>query len=85
MSDAASAHARSLAANLLAQSIGAEMATPVAPEVTAFVEQLIKPARPLGVLFYGSGLRGGIQDDTLLDFTLFSNGNQTGLGLGRHA
>lgn len=68
MSDAASAHARSLAANLLAQSIGAEMATPVAPEVTAFVEQLIKPAHPLGVLFYGSGLRGGIQDDTLLDF-----------------
>ncbi|GBQ45520.1 hypothetical protein AA18895_0505 [Acetobacter ghanensis DSM 18895] len=45
-----------------------ELATPVAPEVTQFVEQMLGTVRPLGVLFYGSGLRSGIDDDTLLDF-----------------
>ncbi|MCP1214280.1 hypothetical protein [Acetobacter okinawensis] len=45
-----------------------ELTTPVAPEVTLFVEQMLGPVRPLGVLFYGSGLRSGIDEDTLLDF-----------------
>lgn len=53
---------------ILADHITQELLTPVAPEVTAFVKNMIGYARPLGVLFYGSGLRGGIQDDTLLDF-----------------
>lgn len=45
-----------------------ELHTPVSPLVTEFVHNLLGDAQPLGVLFYGSGLRGGIQDDTLLDF-----------------
>lgn len=45
-----------------------ELHTPVSPLVTEFVRYLLGNAQPLGVLFYGSGLRGGIQDDTLLDF-----------------
>ncbi|AKR49556.1 hypothetical protein [Acetobacter pasteurianus] len=45
-----------------------ELHTSVSPLVTKFVRNLLGNAQPLGVLFYGSGLRGGIQDDTLLDF-----------------
>ncbi len=48
--------------------LGREMAMPVAPEVVRFVEQMLGSVRPLGVLFYGSGLRSGIDEDTLLDF-----------------
>lgn len=59
---------RSFAAGQLAECISAEMATPVDFEVTQFVAHLIQGAAPLGVLFYGSGLRSGIQPDTLLDF-----------------
>lgn len=44
-----------------------ELHTPVSPLVTEFVRNLLGTAQPLGVLFYGSGLRGGIQNDTLLD------------------
>lgn len=45
-----------------------ELHTPVSPLVAEFVRNLLGNAQPLGILFYGSGLRGGIQDDTLLDF-----------------
>ncbi|MCP1195300.1 hypothetical protein NKW84_05420 [Acetobacter senegalensis] len=53
---------------VLQAQIQQELNTPVAPEITDFVWDMIGSARPLGVLFYGSGLRGGLQDDTLLDF-----------------
>lgn len=52
----------------ITHSLAQELATPVAPEVTLFVEQMLGSVRPLGVLFYGSGLRSGIDEDTLLDF-----------------
>ncbi|MFT9258375.1 MAG: hypothetical protein ABF535_09960 [Acetobacter sp.] len=45
-----------------------ELTAPLPPGVADFVAQIIEGATPLGVLFYGSGLRGGIDDDTLLDF-----------------
>ncbi|WP_086651789.1 hypothetical protein [Acetobacter cibinongensis] len=52
----------------LADCITAELQTSVAPEVREFVSELNEKGRPLGILFYGSGLRGGIQSDTLMDF-----------------
>ncbi|MFT8419144.1 MAG: hypothetical protein ABF636_10010 [Acetobacter sp.] len=52
----------------LTYELAQELAVSVAPEVTQFVEQMLGPVRPLGVLFYGSGLRSGIEEDTLLDF-----------------
>ena len=55
------------------QILAQEMAVPVAPEVTLFVEQMLGAVRPLGVLFYGSGLRSGIDADTLLDFYIIVN------------
>lgn len=45
-----------------------ELATPVHDFVQHFVVGILGDARPLGVLFYGSGLRGGVDEDTLLDF-----------------
>jgi uncharacterized protein (DUF2164 family) len=45
-----------------------ELATPVDDLVQQFVIQMLGDTRPLGVLFYGSGLRGGVGEDTLLDF-----------------
>lgn len=45
-----------------------ELATPVDDLVQQFVMQMLGDSRPLGVLFYGSGLRGGVGEDTLLDF-----------------
>ncbi|WP_338332592.1 hypothetical protein [Acetobacter sp. LMG 32666] len=59
---------RSQAIGQLTHRLAQELATPVAPEVTLFVEQMLGKVRPLGVLFYGSGLRSGIDEDTLLDF-----------------
>ncbi|MDE7547455.1 hypothetical protein PY793_05575 [Acetobacter fabarum] len=50
-----------------------ELVLPVAPDVTEFVEQMLGKVRPLGVLFYGSGLRAGIDKDTLLDFYIIVN------------
>lgn len=52
----------------LTHYVAAELQTPVAPEVREFVSELKDKGRPLGILFYGSGLRGGIQSDTLMDF-----------------
>ncbi|MFT8586107.1 hypothetical protein [Acetobacter papayae] len=45
-----------------------ELATPVEDLVRHFVVQMLGDTQPLGVLFYGSGLRGGVGEDTLLDF-----------------
>ncbi|WP_408737288.1 hypothetical protein [Acetobacter lambici] len=59
---------RSQAIGQITHMLAQELATPVAPEVTLFVEQMLGKVRPLGVLFYGSGLRSGIDEDTLLDF-----------------
>lgn len=59
---------RTMAIKQLTHELAQELAVPVAPEVTQFVEQMLGPVRPLGVLFYGSGLRSGIDEDTLLDF-----------------
>lgn len=59
---------RKVAIGRITDLLAQELATPVAPEVTQFVEQMLGTVRPLGVLFYGSGLRSGIDDDTLLDF-----------------
>ena len=56
------------AVRFLDEQILRELTTRVSPAVLDFVEQMVGTAEPLGVLFYGSGLRGGIQDDTLLDF-----------------
>ncbi|GAN67740.1 hypothetical protein [Acetobacter orleanensis] len=56
------------AARFLQAQIFEELTTPVSSAVLDFVEQMVGTANPLGVLFYGSGLRGGIQADTLLDF-----------------
>nr|WP_298798748.1 hypothetical protein [uncultured Acetobacter sp.] len=56
------------AVRFLDEQIRQELTTPVSPAVLDFVEQMVGTAQPLGVLFYGSGLRGGIQADTVLDF-----------------
>ncbi|KGB22274.1 hypothetical protein AtDm6_2285 [Acetobacter tropicalis] len=53
---------------MLSEQIHQELSTPVASEITEFVSAMLGAARPLGVLFYGSGLRSGVQEDTLLDF-----------------
>ncbi|MBO1325822.1 hypothetical protein K2X14_12800 [Acetobacter sp. TBRC 12305] len=58
------AQARTLLAALTARELSATLPA----GVSDFVGQIMGAARPLGVLFYGSGLRGGIDDDTLLDF-----------------
>lgn len=54
------------------QALGVELARelviPVQHRVGQFVVQILGDSRPLGVLFYGSGLRGGVEEDTLLDF-----------------
>ena len=50
-----------------------ELSEPVPEEVSRFVQSLVKQGNPLAVIFYGSGLRGGIQDDTLLDFYIVLN------------
>lgn len=54
------------------QALGVELAreliTPVQDCVGQFVVQMLGDSQPLGVLFYGSGLRGGVGEDTLLDF-----------------
>lgn len=52
----------------VAQWVSQELQQPVQPDITAFVRQILNGANPLGVLFYGSGLRGGVDADTLLDF-----------------
>lgn len=62
------ANIQASAARFIEAQILQELATPVHPAVLDFVEQMVGAAEPLGVLFYGSGLRGGIQADTLLDF-----------------
>ena len=59
---------RRQAVGQITHMLAQELALPVAPEVTRFVEQMLGHVRPLGVLFYGSGLRAGIDEDTLLDF-----------------
>lgn len=68
MSSLAFSMERSQSAGVLARCVHAEMGTAVAPDIASFVARLVQPGQPLGVLFYGSGLRGGLQDDTLLDF-----------------
>ncbi|MFH7811083.1 MULTISPECIES: hypothetical protein [Acetobacter] len=59
---------RRQAVDQITHMLAQELALPVAPEVTLFVEQMLGHVRPLGVLFYGSGLRAGLDEDTLLDF-----------------
>ena len=59
---------RQYASEQITHRLAEELATPVAPEVTLFVRQMLGSVRPLGVLFYGSGLRSGIDEVTLLDF-----------------
>lgn len=52
----------------LSTALARELKTPVPDLVRQFVIQMLGNAQPLGVLFYGSGLRGGVDEDTLLDF-----------------
>lgn len=59
---------RKMALSQVTHNLAQELAMPVAPEVTLFVKQMLGAVRPMGVLFYGSGLRSGIDEDTLLDF-----------------
>ncbi|MCX2560746.1 hypothetical protein OQ252_04925 [Acetobacter farinalis] len=68
----------------LDEQIGQELATPVSRHVVDFVEQMLGEATPLGVLFYGSGLRSGIHADTLLDFYVIVH-NQSDWPRGRLA
>ena len=52
----------------IAYCVFEELTTPVSPLILTFVQQILGTMRPLGVLFYGSALRGGVEPDTLLDF-----------------
>ncbi|GBQ27905.1 hypothetical protein AA12717_2812 [Gluconacetobacter sacchari DSM 12717] len=57
----------SFAAGRVARILAEELIRPVVPEVTAFVAELVRGTRVLGVLFYGSGLRQ-VDPEGVLDF-----------------
>ena len=52
----------------VANDIFEELTTPVSPIIVSFVQKVLGQARPLGVIFYGSALREGIEANSLLDF-----------------
>ena len=52
----------------VANYIFEELTTPVSPIIISFVQKVLGQLRPLGVLFYGSALREGIEANSLLDF-----------------
>jgi len=58
------------AATRMARNLTAELTLPVADSIVAFVHQMVGRARPLGVLFYGSALRGGATGEDALEGVL---------------
>ena len=52
----------------VANDIFEELTTPVSPIIVSFVQKVLGQVRPLGVLFYGSALREGVEANSLLDF-----------------
>lgn len=61
-----------------------ELATPVDDLVQQFVVQMLGDTRPLGVLFYGSGLRAGWVKTPFWISTLLWIARPTGPGLFSH-